>query len=260
MMIDPELILFLDQKKQIENSDGYRHFRKLLKLRFSYLTFLDNSIELKRTFRRFASEHEDFFYTPAKLNKRQRTIVRQLYNAISSAQNLKEHLRKENPSFSQSPGDSDLLYFFRELRNMLVHHHSFSLVSRRVGSTQAGQRSLEVFQSMDLKPFVDYLNERKKAKSISVKMVAQINDLLVFIDTLPTGFSFEKVFSSYCQSILCFYRYWQNSYILSNYPALADLYENPLLYKGKVAPEPVSPLHRRYLGLLLRHGKPEAET
>lgn len=237
-----------------KHAPGYSIFRNLLKARSSYLIFLDNKTDLERTLKHIKLNHEEVYSTDSSLRRHQRRVMKELYNLISAAQNVKEHLNQQNKTYCQHIGGTSLHYFFRELRNMLVHHNTFALISKRKFEWIDDQMHQDIFQSMDKASFSGHLTRRITELSGNPnkkKQLKQTEDVLVYLNSLPDGFSFDALLTEYYQTIILFYRTWLIAFVTHQYQQLEDFSDQLVPIHAVITNLPVSKLQNRYLRMLL---------
>ncbi|TCD27774.1 hypothetical protein EZ456_07445 [Pedobacter psychrodurus] len=94
--------------------EGYGMFWELLRLRNSYLIYLDNKILLNKELLYFEEYFSSLSTNEKDTRKRQRAILKSIFNMIASAQALKEHLKIKCEKLCPPPSDK---FFFIFLEN-----------------------------------------------------------------------------------------------------------------------------------------------
>lgn len=234
-----------------KESEGYIKFRNILRIRFSYLIFLDNMVSLNRTFKEF-QKLDSFF--ESGFPKIQRRLIKELYNLISSAENLKEHLRAEKVANLIEDRNDIHRHFFRELRNYLVHHGTFSLISKHnLYKSESGETITEKFQSMGKEKFIAHLETRIKIFKIpkEIKHKKRTLKVLEYVRDLPMDFNFEILLSQYNKSIQTAYQTRMCTYVKKNFQPLLDFSLIVTKVHKSVKNLPIDILQARYLRYIL---------
>jgi len=202
-------------RKEVDSSEAMALWKKFQQGRSSYLIFLDNSKAVRDSIRQLNSIALNGLSNDKRW-RLQRTIVKDLHNAISSGQNFLDHLHQTH-HFNEKVHDKEYSVFFRELRNYLVHNDSFNLVTR---NEYKKDHEPKFYQAMDKSAFYNFVNAKgmkiyNKVESDSSKvskregeLLSELINLLNFLDERDTLFDFEPVLDQYIISLNAYYSKW----------------------------------------------------
>jgi len=243
-----------------QTTDGYKIFWEILRLRNSYLIYLDNKIALSNELIHFEEYFSSLSTSEKNTRRRQRAISKNIFNMIASAQALKEHLRINCEKLCSPPSNKNSFYLFRELRNYIIHQASFPLISKRSGKIVKNERILIVTHHFDMPRMLDFISNKKDNPNISQKQKKQLEDLVEFIRDLPEDLSFTKMIQDFDREVIDFYKRWVISYVKLNRKNLLKLEETalqihsmPIDEKGsKIINLPINIYQRRWLKILLK--------
>ncbi len=202
-------------RKEVDGSEAMALWKKFQQGRSSYLIFLDNSKAVRDSIRQLNSIALNGLSNDKRW-RLQRTIVKDLHNAISSGQNFLDHLHQTH-HFNEKVHDKKYSVFFRELRNYLVHNDSFNLVTR---NEYKKDHEPKFYQAMDKSAFYNFVNAKgmkiyNKVESDSStvskregELLSELINLLNFLDERDTLFDFEPVLDQYIISLNAYYSKW----------------------------------------------------
>lgn len=243
-----EGVKFIKLMNIAKYSSGFLLYKDLQYIRSSYLIYYENKNSLKKSLKiineRF-SDYENYNDSEISRWKRQRIIIKDLYNLISSAQNFTEHIKRDKEIL-----DISILFkFFRELRNMLVHQNSFELITRRIFTKDENKR-VEVFQSMGKSDFLKYLEKRMKEMK-DKKRIVYFEEIISYLNNLDDNFNFENILLQYCNGIDSLYRRQILNFTKENVSALNDFSIKVLAVHQIANNLPINKTENRYLRYLI---------
>jgi|GEM_PF-4846346 len=203
---------------------GHSIFLELLKIRSSYLIFLDNKVDLDRELKSFEIYFSKVHATEKETRNRQRTLMKCFFNLLTSAQSLKEQLLLKQSNFCLGSDGQVMLYFFRELRNLIVHNVSLPLISMRRLVTVNDDRLLKVEQIIDKDVFIVFLKSKieRLGKTGNTKQQSQVEKVIKFVNDIPDDAVFSTLLADYNQSRIDFYRGWVKSFVKCNSKPLLE--------------------------------------
>ena len=241
--------------------DGNRIFWELFKVRSSFLIFLDNKIDLDSELKNFETYFSQVNTSEKETRRKQRKLIRHVVNYLSSAQSLKEHLLIKQGWVGPKDVNTILYYFFRELRNLLVHNMSLPLISRRTTDNKNGENKLIVEQAIDKAIFLNFLEEKRELPVLKekTKQLKQIVEVIEWISKMPDGTIFNKLLAEYHLSLIVYYKGWVKNYVKLNRKSLAhfneivkQIHETPIDKSGRrITNLPINIYQNRWLSMWL---------
>lgn len=253
-----EGIEFWKLLNNIKSCSGYSVYRELMNKRYSYLYYFYNKTVLLKNL----NDLNKWFSKPQrKIDvlrwRKQRVLSANISNFILASQNFIEHTRG-----SKNVQKEKLYRFFREVRNMLSHHHDFELTTK-INYLKASEPF--IFHTMPKERFISYLDNKVNIlnkKGDKAKYTEQIENLLLvieFIKSLPANYNLEILFKEYFLLIDNYYSLIMKTFIQAEFQSLKEFYVKvELLHKTSISL--ITKTQLRYIRYLLYKFKPIAKA
>ncbi|SOD15064.1 hypothetical protein [Pedobacter xixiisoli] len=203
---------------QIESSAEFKIWLQIWDSRMSYLIFLENNRSAKLHFKNLNSVNL-FISKDTDRWRKQRKLVKDIYNVINSGFSYQDHLISRN--YHDNSNSKDTYTFFRYLRNFIVHKDTFPLLTKLENTS--------IFQAMNKSAFVSYLQSKLDNNIANDTQRDQrerpkLEKALEYTNNLPEVFNFEKIYDSYQEDVIGLHHRYIKKLVKAHLRELKKLY------------------------------------
>jgi len=251
---------FMKRIAAIKESSGFDALREIRTFRTSFSIYSGNYRVLAKTLKRYYANTKIHSENSVKRWRKQRIVVKDIHNLISSAHSYVEHISEKKSSKSSKnkiPAEFEnhpLYHFIRALRNFLIHNEALQLISRKEYShTENGEVSILQYESMNKESFKSYLETSTKNSHNTYDKLA-----IQYLQQLPDKINLNTIMEEFHDLICSFHKGFILTYVSENKDDLHNLYSEIMeLHKdaesnGLTQGHPITKAQLRHLHLLLK--------
>lgn len=251
---------FMKRIEEIRKSSGFDILQKIRIFRTSFSVYSENYRVLTKTLKQYYSNERILLENSVTRWRKQRIVVKDIHNVISSAKSYVDHISKMDSSetvrqkikaeFERNP----LYHFIRALRNFLLHKEPLSLVSRIEHSRlKTGQIKSLQYESMNKASFTNYLTQRTSNGQNTHDTMA-----IQYLQQLPDKINLNTVMREFNDLLCSFHNWFILIYVTENNADLQNLcseikeLHQDAATNGLTQDYPITKGQLRHLNILLK--------